>query len=238
MLRTLDNLLGYRLAAIDGEMGRVRDFLFDDASWKLRYLVVGTGHWLKSRRVLVAPSALGRIVSGKREFRVALTREQVRNSPDIDTDKPVSRQQERAMTAHYGWPAPDGMISVDPALTVDRNAQETEGSGDSHLRSFLEISTYRVEHAGETLGTAEDFVIDDANWLLRLLIIGFGGWIGSVQAAIPVELTDGISFADRIITTLMSKEEFDKLPLFDAEAPVNREEKLVYFDYRGRPAAQ
>jgi len=237
MLRTLDNLLGYRVVAIDGEIGRVRDFLFDDTSWKLRYVVVETGLLLSNRRVLVAPPALGRIVSGKREFRVLLTMEDVRNSPDIDTDKPVSRQQEHAITARYGWPVPDRMISVDPAFTADRDDHETAGNGDNHLRSFLEVSTYQIVHAGASLGIAENVVIDDASWVLRFLIIGFDGWFRSVQAAISVDLIGRISFADGIITTSMTREEFDKLPVFDPKAPVNREERLVYFDYRGRPAA-
>jgi len=230
MLRTLDNLLGYRLAASDGEIGRIRDFFFEDMTWKLRYLIAETGHWLKSRRVLVSPSALGAINSGKREFQVGLTREQVRNSPDIDTDKPVSRQQERAVVAHYGWPIPDGILATDLK-------EETPGNGDPHLRSFLEISTYRLEHAGAKLGTAEDFVLDDENWILRSLIVGFGGWTGSVQAAIPVAQVHSISWADRIISTSMTKEDLDKLSLFDSSAPVNRVEKLIYFDYCGRPAA-
>jgi len=240
MLRTMDNILGYRLASINGEIGRVHDYLVDDTSWKLRYLVVETGSWLNRRRVLVSPAALGQISRGKRDIIVKLMREQVQRSPDIDSDKPVSPQQERAVSIHYGWPAywaPDGMPGADPVFEINREQKPTNSNGDPHLRSFLEISTYRVEHAGVQLGTAENFVIEEGNWLLQLLIVGLGGWIGSVQVAVPIESVSSISWADRAVTVSMSKEQFGKLPLFDPEAPVNREEKLVYFDYHGRHAA-
>ena len=69
-------------------------FFFDDKTWAIRYLVVDTGAWLPGRRVLISPIALGQPDWAGQFFPVKLTMEQVRNSPDIDTDKPVSRQQE------------------------------------------------------------------------------------------------------------------------------------------------
>ena len=52
---------GYSIEASDGELGTVSDFLFDDASWSVRWLVVDTGNWLSGRKVLLPPSALGRL---------------------------------------------------------------------------------------------------------------------------------------------------------------------------------
>jgi sporulation protein YlmC with PRC-barrel domain len=105
VLRSVSSLLGSSILANDGEMGHVHDILFDDRSWLVRYIVVETGSWLSGRRVLLSPIiAQAPDVEG-RVLRVALTRDQVRNSPGIDTDLPVSRQQEIAMTLHYGWPA-------------------------------------------------------------------------------------------------------------------------------------
>jgi hypothetical protein len=94
MQRTLENILGYRLLARDGEIGTVFDFFLDDSVWRLRYLVVETGSWLNRRRVLIAPIALGAIDGVKRAIAVNLTRDQVESSPGLDTDKPVSRQEE------------------------------------------------------------------------------------------------------------------------------------------------
>jgi hypothetical protein len=94
MLRSVKDLRGYKILATDGEIGKVHEFYFDDATWTIRYLVVNTGSWLFERRVLLSPIVLGQPYWQMRVFPVALTRMQVKNSPSIETDKPVSRQQE------------------------------------------------------------------------------------------------------------------------------------------------
>jgi hypothetical protein len=37
---------GYAIEANDGRLGTVSDFLFEDTSWMIRWLVVDTGNWL------------------------------------------------------------------------------------------------------------------------------------------------------------------------------------------------
>src|SRR5574338_1457201 len=104
MLRSLKALHGYTVLAKDGEIGKVHDFYFHDDTWTVRYLVVDTGHWLPGRKVLVTTRALGKPNWAGFSFPVALTREQVQKSPEIDTDKPVSRQHEVDLHNYYGWP--------------------------------------------------------------------------------------------------------------------------------------
>ena len=59
MLRSMKDLEGYAIGAINGTIGHVEDFYFDDEAWVIRYLVVDTGAWLLSRRVLISPVAIG-----------------------------------------------------------------------------------------------------------------------------------------------------------------------------------
>ena len=47
-------LLGYHILATDGEIGHVDDFLVDDVSWRIRYLMIDTSNWIGGRTVLVA----------------------------------------------------------------------------------------------------------------------------------------------------------------------------------------
>ena len=49
MLHTMNELEGYTVGATDGDIGHVKDFYFDDATWVIRYLIVDTGSWLSSR---------------------------------------------------------------------------------------------------------------------------------------------------------------------------------------------
>ncbi len=81
----------------------MHSFFFDDTNWAIRYLVVDTGRWLPGRKVLIAPTALGRPDWQGRVFPLNLTKDQVRSSPDIDTDRPVSRQREAELRKYYDW---------------------------------------------------------------------------------------------------------------------------------------
>jgi len=105
MLRSMDDLKDYTIHATDGNIGHVKDFYFDDETWAIRYLIVDTGSWLSNRKVLISPIAI-RIPNWRdRVLPVSITKEQVRNSPDIDTDKPVSRQHEVEFQEHYNYPS-------------------------------------------------------------------------------------------------------------------------------------
>src|SRR5438128_2556040 len=104
MLRSAKDLFGSKIVATDGEIGKVHDFLFDDEKWGTRYMVADTGSWLTERLVLLAPACLARPDWDARTFPVNLTRQQIEESPNIDTDAPVSRQHEIELARHFQWP--------------------------------------------------------------------------------------------------------------------------------------
>ena len=93
---------GYAIKASDGRLGTVSDLLFEDVGWVVRWLVVDTGNWLSGRKVLLPLSALGRPDRALRHFPVKLTMEHVKDSPDVDTDQPVSRQIEAHVYDYFG----------------------------------------------------------------------------------------------------------------------------------------
>jgi hypothetical protein len=103
MLWNASAINDYAIAASDGPLGTVSDFLIDDASWLIRWLVVDTGNWLSGRKVLLPPSVLGQLDAKEHEFAVKMTMQQVKDSPDIDTQRPVSRQMETSVYDYYGW---------------------------------------------------------------------------------------------------------------------------------------
>jgi hypothetical protein len=99
MLNQANILKGYKLEALDGELGKIKEFYFDDYYWTIRYLVVDTGNWLVERQVLISPHALSTVNKDARNIGINLTKKQIENSPSLDSDKPVSRQFEEA---YYG----------------------------------------------------------------------------------------------------------------------------------------
>jgi sporulation protein YlmC with PRC-barrel domain len=91
LIRSAIDLQGYAIHATDGDIGKVYDLYFDDDTLTIRYLVVQTGTWLSDRRVLIS---VHQADWQNRRMLMSLTQDQVRHSPDIDTAKPISRQNE------------------------------------------------------------------------------------------------------------------------------------------------
>ena len=104
MLQNTKELYRDKLSAIDGDIGQVKDFYFDDKTWMVRYLVVDTGNWLTGRLVLLSPHALGKLDQFEKTLHVKLDKKQIENGPAIESHLPVSRQYEAEYYRYYGWP--------------------------------------------------------------------------------------------------------------------------------------
>ncbi len=103
MLQVSSAIKGHAIAAKDATIGTVSDFLFDQTTWSVRWLVVDTGKWLTGRKVLVHPSAIDHVDHERRQIDVALTGKQVEDSPDIGQGRPVSQQTQNDLYSYYGW---------------------------------------------------------------------------------------------------------------------------------------
>ena len=103
MLQNSSAMKDYAIAAKDGMIGTVSDFLFDQSTWTVRWLVVDTGKWLTGRKVLIHPSAIENVDHEQRQIDVGLTKKQVEDSPDIGQDRPVSQQMQTDLYGYYGW---------------------------------------------------------------------------------------------------------------------------------------
>jgi uncharacterized protein YrrD len=180
---------GFSVEANDGKIGTVSDFLFDDSTWKLRWLVVDTGSWLLDRKVLVHPSAIDKVDTPAQAVLVKLTRDQVQKSPGIATDEPVSRQMEYSLYGYYGVdPMWGGGYYADnamarplaaPNFSATQVAAELHGShgpGDKHLRSLVEVTGYNIHATDGEMGHIEGFLIDDDGWDIRYLIGDTRNW--------------------------------------------------------------
>ena len=84
-LHRTSKMQGFHIQAVDGEIGHVDDFLVDEKTWTIRYLVVDTSNWIGGRSVLIAPAALERVDSADQTMRVEMTREQVKNSRSMES---------------------------------------------------------------------------------------------------------------------------------------------------------
>ena len=225
----IKHLIGYSLGAIDGEIGNVEEFYFDDKTWTIRYMIVKTGGWLLGRKVLISQDSLQEPDWEKKEFPVNLTKEQIQSSPYIDTDKPVSRQMEIELYGHYLWQPYWGngyyggsgiwnMTNEYPLIsaeTVKNTDSDEHLNDDQHLRSTHSITDYHLQAIDGDIGHVTDFIMDDVTWQLKYLIINTHNYIGGKKVLIAVENIKEVSWEKSKIIVDISKAAVNNCVLFD-----------------------
>jgi len=200
MLRNLTSLLGITILAKDGNIGHLRDVLFHDRSWIVRYFVLQTGTWFSARHVLLSPDIVLQPEWDKRVLPVDLTMEEVRQSPDVHTDLPVYRQREISMAQHYGWPT-YWTIETSPLL-----AERGKSEGDQNLRSVNEILTYKVKASDGDPCKMDDLVVEDANWFIRFLVLRAGNWFGGEKLLVATRWVGSVSRASKEVIVPHSRD--------------------------------
>ena len=103
-LRSSAVVIGYYIAATDGEIGHVEDFLVDEASWAIRYMIADTSNWWLGKQVLVSTEWIDAVDWNDSRLHVDLTREQIKSSPEYDASRPVEREYETRLHDYYGRP--------------------------------------------------------------------------------------------------------------------------------------
>jgi hypothetical protein len=231
MLRSIKKLLEDKLGASDGEIGHVHDFYFDDETWAVRYLVANTGSWMPGRLVLISPHAFGNLYQGGKILLVNLTRQQIEQSPSIESHKPVSRQFEEDYHRYYGWPfywqGPEmwGMsgfpVVPGPSRLPKRNSTvkgEKRESDEPHLRSAKAIIGLHIQAIDETTGHVADFVMDDENWAIQYMVVDTGHWLSGKRVMISPSLINRISWDESKVYVNLTKEDILGSPVFDPAA--------------------
>lgn len=250
--RLMQNVKALTLGARDGEIGRVTDVYLDDAEWTCRYFVVKTGIWLNRRHVLITPHAVHRIDWNRAEIDVTLTRDQIRRSPDIDTHKPVSRQNEITYFDYYGYPyywsgpyvwgpypttlAPPANQPLDePARrSIERRALERE-EADPHLRSAKEITGYNIEARDGAIGKLHDLLFDEDDWTIRFLVIDTRKWLPGKQVVVPVDCVDNVSWGERRVFVAPSQNDVRNSPEYDPSSTFIPEKAASPYGHNNRP---
>lgn len=248
MLWNASRVIGYAIQATDGEIGAIDDFFVDDSTWAIRWVVVDTGSWLPGRRVLLPPSQLHRPSAPDRNFAVNLTRQQVKDSPDADTDKPVSRQHEERLYAYYAWEpywltagaAPLGGITqpVVPPLYAAGSKPgsgdvESGDRGDPHLRSVREITGYALHATDGEIGEVHDVLLDTDDWHLRYFVVDTGRWLPGKQVLIAPHWISDISWDEREVRTNLSRDQVKHSPEYDPAKTVDRAYEVGLYSYYG-----
>ena len=254
MIRSLKSLTGVRIQAIDGGIGKTEDFFFNSDKWTVRYVVVTTGGWLVRNKVLISPISITKVTD--QTFEVNLTKVRIEKSPDIDTDKPVSRQREIDYYNYYNWPyywrgagawgvapAPGGLdvFSEPKKRSKEKDELSEQEKGDPNLRSFASTRDYRVAASDDIFGHVEDLLMDDINWNIKYAVVDTVSWWPSKTVLLPSKLIKSISWDEvTFITNLLHKEVQDA-PEFHPQIEISPEYlasvEAYYEKFKNRLAA-
>ncbi|MDT3778762.1 PRC-barrel domain-containing protein [Nitrospira sp. MA-1] len=251
MLKTLLEMRGYQLRAIDKDLGSVDDFYFDDRLWRTRYLVADTGNWLPGRKVLIGREALERSEWEEKVIPVTLTSIEIEDSPGIETDLPFSLQKEKELRLFFKWREywdEDGFIQpagFTPMSVPGGEAMEqslTDGmrapgklDGNPHLRSANEVQGYYIGAQDGEIGHVDDFIVEDTSWEIRYLVIDTQNWLPGKKVLISPKWVNSIDWNKQTVQVGMNRDLIEQSPEYDPSKPINREYEVRMYDFYGKP---
>lgn len=249
MLHSANGLRGFAIAATDGELGSIKDVYFDDAEWVIRYLVVNTGGWPNGYDVLLSPLSVLDEEWDRRALRVNLTMQQIRNSPSIDTAKPVERQHEEEFNAYYGfpyyWAGPHrgsavypGVIEKKPldaadVLAIRKRVEEERAHSDPHLRSCSDVVGYHIHATDHQIGHVEDFLFDRTDWSIQVMAVDTRKWLIGKHVLLSPGDIDRVSWEDRTVFVKVTRDQVEQSPEYDETHPPESAAELEMFRARG-----
>lgn len=256
MLFSLYGARGVNIGAKDGLIGSLHDFYFDDATWEIRYAVVDTGSWLFGRRVLLASAALEGLDASRGELAANVTRDQVKQSPSADSDRPVSRQDETTLHDYYGWTPywgvggtgagvlipPIGGVPPRPHSTRGGNVAaaeieaRTRAESDPHLRSAREATGYHIRASDGDIGHVEDFLAQDGPWAIRYMVVDTRNWWPGRKVLVSPRWIESIDWPGSSFRVDLDREGIRSGPEYDPSRAVARgyEQRLSAY-YRRAP---
>ncbi len=238
MMWVVSALKGYDIEGTDGRIGTVSDILFDDTTWKLRWLVVDTGGWLTGRKVLIHPSAIGRADPDRQELHVHLTKERISTSPDIAQDAPVTKQMQVGLYDYYGWDPMwggsyfgGGLLATPPLVSPRRAPGELgelqregfgdELEGDPHLRSIAAVTGYHVHATDGDIGHVQDILIEESGWAIRYVIVDTKNWWPGQHVLVAPFAVKSVSWEDQKLNLNITKAQVKSSPPWDPLAQID-----------------
>lgn len=249
MLRSIKEFSGYPIEGPEGELGKVKDILFDDHEWGVRYLVADTGGWLHKDQVLVSPKHL-RSPDYSKRFLVKLTRAEIESGPRLEDAAPVSKQYEDEYSRYYkiepywqaagilgatSWPRPGVAASQPSPVEKEEHEKVLAQIEQWQIRSTHEVIGYNIAAIDGEIGHLADMILDTEEWRIRYFVIKTRNWLPGRTVLADTDWIREISWQSNNVVVEMTKEQLKGSPKFDPKEAVNRGYEEQLYDYYGRP---
>jgi len=248
MLLALSDLNGYRMEAAATTIGVIADCLFDDRTWKVRWLVVDAGSWLTGRRLLVHPSAVMQTDHERCVVAVDLTIAQLANGPSVRMGSPICRDVEERFFDYYGWDpywgdsafganalaAPLGVASVleERQPGSPHGAANRQPDGDPHLRSIAGVTGFHVAAIDGGIGHVDAFLVREPEWVIRYLVADTRNWWPGRHVLLSPFAVASIRWADREVELDVMRASVTAAPQWDHDGPMaDGYERLLHGHY-------
>lgn len=249
MWNSVSQFNGSKIMASDGEIGHVKEVYFDDRAWVIRYLVLDTGGWLAGREVLISPYSVQQPLGSGKIIDLSLTKQQIEESPTIDTQLPVSHQHERDFLRYYTYPeywaggdlwgasalpllAPPLLDPANPE--IERELRDQDVNAENHrLRSSDAVAGYDIQAADDSIGHVKDFIFDDESWAVRYLVVDTRNWWpGGKKVLLATKWIERIDWVSQTVHTTLTREQVKNSPEYDESAAMSRDyEKKLHAAY-------
>ena len=229
MIISSKQLTHFSIHALDDKVGGIRDILFDDETFTVRYLVADTNTWLPlSRKVVISPISVKQLDEDSESVHINMTVDTLKNSPSIDEHKPVSREYEENLFKYFGYgyywigPGAWGEFAHPNELVELQRAEESETEtpkkSTNHLRAVGEVGGYEVATTTDNVGHISNFVIDTESWKIIMLVVDTNNWLpgGKHLALLPSDI-ESIDWAAHSVVVNLSHDELVDRPEVESE---------------------
>jgi hypothetical protein len=217
----------------------VRDVLFDDETWKTRWIVADADGWFGGRAVLIDPSVIGQPDDGRKLLPVNLTMARIKASPGIADHQPVSRQMDTGEIDPYGYdPRWQWQYGAGDSVAYRQMAPPHEAewysecdsgnrscNGDPHLRSVAAVTGYHIQATDGDIGHVESFLVDDQGWSILYLVIDTRNWLRGTHVLVAPAAVSGIDWSSGEVRLRVTREQVRTSRAWQSEAALPEKDR-------------
>jgi len=239
MKQSLKKLKDYTLITNDKLEGNIKDFLFDEKQWVIRYADVDFGNLFTTYKVLIPKVFFKTPEWELKLFPSRLSKHDIEKCPKIKDHLPVSRKYEEELYKHYQvrpyWTAAylgtaGGFYPPRPIQVPSKSVSEKEI--DSILRSFTEVEGYHIEAIDGKIGHIEDLIIDLEDWQIVYAVIDTSNWLPwSKKVIIPINQMNEISYTEGVVKVGLKTETIKNAPEFNPDEMLGEDDEKGIFDF-------
>lgn len=203
---TLKQLLGYKISAIDGEIGKVKEFYFDEMSWTIRYIIVETGSLFFGRKVMISTQAIIDAQWETEHLLTNMTIQQIETSPKVEDGKQLTRGQEILLNQHYNWKS-----------YWDVSIQKIADGSNSYLFHTNDLTGYQLIASDGQVGSIKDFIVDKTSWKINSIVIDAFKTTPAREIVLSPRWIKEINTDNSIVTSDHTTAEIKSNPAFNPE---------------------